>query len=281
MSDDHRRASRQGWAAASRGWAARADELRAASMPVSIAMVEAINPQPGQTLLELAAGPGDTGFLAAELIQPGGTLICSDFVPEMLSVAQERAAAQGLTNVRFRQIDVETAIDQPAASIDGVLCRWGFMLLADPDTALRETRRVLKHGGRLAFAAWGPPEDNPWSRLPARVAADQGLAPLPDPGAPGQFAWAREGICEAVLENSGFEDIEVEDVWFSYRHPSFDAWWASLLEMSQSIHRILDSVDAAGREAFVEGVRASAEPYALPDGRLDFPARTWVAVGAA
>jgi SAM-dependent methyltransferase len=281
MSDDHRRAARQRWGAAARGWAARADELRAASMPVSIAMVEAINPQPGQTLLELAAGPGDTGFLAAELIEPGGTLICSDLAPEMLTVAQERAAAQGLTNVRFRQIDVETAIDQPAASVDGVLCRWGFMLLADPDTALRETRRVLKRGGRVAFAAWGPPEDNPWSRLPARVAAEQGLAPLPDPGAPGQFAWAREGICQAVLENSGFEDIEVEDVWFSYRHPSVEAWWASMLEMSQSIHDLLGGLDAGRREAFVADVLAAAEPYASPDGGIEFPARTWVAVGAA
>ena len=79
---------------------------------------EALDPQPGDTLLELAAGPGDTGFLAAELIRPGGTLISSDFAPEMLTVAQERAAKLGITNVRFKQIDAETSIDIEAASID-------------------------------------------------------------------------------------------------------------------------------------------------------------------
>ena len=88
-------------------------------MPVSSWMVDAVAPQPGDTLLELAAGPGDTGFLAAELVKPGGTLICSDFVPEMLTVAQERAQALGLDNVRFKQIDAETSIDIEAASIDG------------------------------------------------------------------------------------------------------------------------------------------------------------------
>ena len=281
MSDEHRRESRRRWAFSAAGWDARADLLRQASMPVSIAMVEAVNPQPGQTLLELAAGPGDTGFLAAELLEPGGTLICSDFVPEMLSVAQARAQAQGLTNVRFRQIDAETAIDQPTATIDGVLFRWGFMLLADPDTALRETRRILKRGGRVALAAWGAPEDNPWSRLPARVAAEQGLSELPDPGAPGQFAWAREGICQAALENSGFGEIQVEDVWFAYRYPSFEAWWDATLDLSHSIHEILGRVGGEQVAAFEAAIRTAAEPYAKPDGSYELPARTWVAAGTA
>ena len=98
---------------------------------------------PGIALLELAAGPGDTGFLAAELIRPGGELISSDLVPEMLMVAQRRAEELGLDNVRFKQIDAETSIDIDAASIDGVLCRWGYMLMADPgDRAARDAARA-------------------------------------------------------------------------------------------------------------------------------------------
>src|SRR4051794_21422174 len=133
---DSRQESRRRWAAAARGWGARAEQFRRDTMPVAVWMVEAISPQPGQTVLELAAGPGATGFLAAELIAPGGTLITSDFAPEMLTVAQERARSLGIRNVRFRQIDAETSIDQPAASVDGVLCRWGYMLMHDPGTAL-------------------------------------------------------------------------------------------------------------------------------------------------
>src|SRR5918992_4706963 len=125
MTAEERQEARTRWAQVSTGWEARAEALRQSTMPVSAWMVEAIDPQPGHTVLELSAGPGDTGFLAAELIQPGGTLITSDVVPEMLTVAQRRAEAQGVRNVRFRQIDAEV-IDQPAASIDSVLCRWGY-----------------------------------------------------------------------------------------------------------------------------------------------------------
>ena len=77
-------------------------------MPVSAWMIDALDPQPGDNLLELAAGVGDTGFLAAELIAPGGTLICSDFSPDMLATAQRRAEELGVDNVRFKQIDAET-----------------------------------------------------------------------------------------------------------------------------------------------------------------------------
>src|SRR3712207_833827 len=98
MSEDHRRASRERWARSAPGWAIHADRQREMTMPVSVWMVDAINPQPGHTILELAAGLGDTGFLAAELVAPGGTLICSDFAPEMVSAAKERAAALGIRN---------------------------------------------------------------------------------------------------------------------------------------------------------------------------------------
>ena len=87
--------SRDRWVRAAEGWEKQADKFGRDSMPVSAAMVEAIAPQPGHTVLDLAAGIGDTGFLAAELIQPGGQLMTSDFAPEMLAAAQRRARAQG------------------------------------------------------------------------------------------------------------------------------------------------------------------------------------------
>ncbi len=87
-------------------------------------MIEHAGLQPGQTVLELAAGPGDTGFLAAPLIAPGGTLISSDASAGMLDVARERAQEQGIENVEFKQLQLEW-IDMTAASVDVILCRWG------------------------------------------------------------------------------------------------------------------------------------------------------------
>ena len=163
--EEHRRVSGEHWEEASAGWARRQEGIRRFGAPVSNWMVEAIHPQPGHRVLDLAAGIGETGFLAAELIQPGGHLITSDQAEGMLDEARARAQELGLTNVEFKVINGEW-IDLPVAGLDAVLCRWGYMLMADPAAALSETRRVLKPGGRLALAVWDTPERNPWLALP-------------------------------------------------------------------------------------------------------------------
>ena len=278
---DQRQESRARWAAAARGWGKRADEMRRTTMPVSSWMVDAIAPQPGDRVLELAAGPGDTGFLAAELIQPGGELITSDLVPEMLTVAQERAKAMGIDNVRFKQIDAETSIDIEAASLDAVLCRWGYMLMAEPVTALQETRRVLKQGGRMALAAWTGPEDNLWSALPARELIARGLEERPEPGAPGQFAWGPEGVIAERLEEAGFVDYEVAAVDFAYTMPSLDDWWEGTRDLSMRFAAATAGMDDATKAEIQAALREASAPFTADDGSLTIPARTWVAAATA
>jgi len=281
MSEDIRQQSRARWTATAKGWGVRADQLRRATMAVSTWMVDAVGPQPGDRLLELAAGPGDTGFLAAELIQPGGELICSDFVPEMLNVAQERARALGLANVRFKQIDAETGIDIEAASLDGVLCRWGYMLMADPVTALVQTRRVLKPGARLALAAWTGPDENLWSALPMREMIRRGLEEPPDPDAPGQFAWAQKGVIAERLEEAGFVDYEVAAVDFTVAYASLDDWWASTQDLSMRFADATRGMDAATRAEIQAALAEAAAPFTDGDGALAIPARTWTASATA
>jgi SAM-dependent methyltransferase len=278
---EHTQESRARWADSAAGWEAYADAMRRATMPVSTWMVEAIRPMPGHHVLELAAGPGDTGFLAAELIQPGGELICSDLVPEMLSVAQRRAEALGLRNVRFRQIDAELNIDLPAGSLDGVLCRWGYMLLADPEAALRETRRVLRPGGRVALAAWAGPDDNLWSSLPFAALVERGLLDPPDRSAPGQFTWAREGVIADHLEAAGFLEHEVTTVDFAYRHPSVREWWEASVRLSTGVRQAAAAMDDATLAAVLDELAERGAPFAQEDGSLVVPARTWVAAAEA
>src|SRR5437588_3831934 len=118
------------WDRGAAGWSRRADSVQEFGMRVSVWMVEHLDLQPGQRVLELAAGPGDTGFLAAELVKPGGTLISSDASRSMLGVATGRARDLGVTNVEFRQIELEW-IDLDTAGVDAALCRWGLMLVGD------------------------------------------------------------------------------------------------------------------------------------------------------
>src|SRR3712207_5020540 len=203
--DAYREDARIRWDAAAAGWEKRRADFQRAAQPVSIWMVDHLNPQPGHTILELAAGPGDTGLLAAELVQPGGTVILTDVAQNMVDAAQRRAAELGIRNVEARTMEAEW-IDLPTASVDGVLCRFGYMLLADPETALRETRRVLRRGGRVALAAWTKGDENPWMTSITSTLVEQGLAERPPAGEPGPMAFAEPGTIERLLAEAGFED---------------------------------------------------------------------------
>jgi SAM-dependent methyltransferase len=274
--EGYRQESRARWGQQARGWSAQAERMARATMPVSVWLVDALGLQPGDDVLELAAGTGEVGFLAAEQLVPGGTLISSDFVPEMISVAQARAERLGIANVRVRQIDAES-IDQPAASLDGVICRWGYMLMADPEAALRETRRVLRPGARVALAAWTGPGDNPWSALPNRELVGRGHVPRPDPDAPGQFAWARLGLIGERLDAAGFAEYEVDVVDFLQVFASFDDWIEAQRSLASRLGEALDGLDPAERDDVLAALREQALPFAQGDGSLAFPARTWVA----
>jgi SAM-dependent methyltransferase len=276
----YRAASLEQWAGSAPGWGARAVQLQETLAPVSMWMVEAIDPQPGQTVLELAAGPGETGFLAAELVRPGGMLICSDFAEPMLEVARARSAELGLDNVEFRRLDAES-LDLDAASVDGVLCRYGYMLMADPETALRETRRVLRPGGRMALAAWASADENPWASIAGKVVRDRLGAPEPDPAAPGMFAFGLPGRLEGLLAGTGFAGVRVEPYDLTFTYPSFEEWWAITHDLSKPLADMVDAMEPGDREATLNAIREAFAPFTAADGTLVFPARAVLGAASA
>jgi SAM-dependent methyltransferase len=269
-----------GWERAARGWSNRADSVRDSGMPVSLRMIEQLSPQPGQRVLELAAGPGDTGFLAAELIKPGGTLICSDGADAMLEVARSRAARFGIDNVEFAHLQLEW-IDLPTASVDAVLCRWGLMLSLDPAAAASEVRRVLRPGGRLAVAVWSEPAENPWATIPSRAMLDAGLSEPPEPGTPGMFALAQPGALSGLLESGGFVDVVVEKVEVRRQYSDTDAYIAETLDLSQMFSRGLKAASEAQRAGVLEAIAIGVEPFVSADGTIELPGSSLVAAASA
>ena len=267
------------WERAAAGWAKRADRVREHGLPVSIWMIEHANLQPGQRVLELAAGPGDTGFLAAELIEPGGTLMSSDAGDAMLELARGRADRFGVENVEFANLQLEW-IDLPAASVDAVLCRWGVMLCADPPAAAKEVRRVLRPGGRFSLAVWDVPERNPWTTIPARTLIELGHTPPPDPNAPGMFSLSAPGRLEGLLAEAGFTEIEVDGVQLDRTYEGVDELLDETHDLSMMFAEVYDALDDAEHREVAAKVASLAAPYAHEHGSLLLPGRSLVAAAS-
>lgn len=278
--DAFRAASRGRWEDAAGGWAAAREAFQRAAAPVSDWLVEAIAPRPGQTVLELAAGPGDTGLLAAERLRPGGKLISTDGATAMVALARARAEELGLADVvEAKPMEVEW-IDMEAATVDAVLCRWGYMLVPDPETALRETRRVLKPGGRVAFAVWDSVAENPWS-MGTRI-VELGFEEPSPPNTPGPFALGDADLVRELLYGAGWtDDIVIEPLPFAFTAADADTWWAQQLDCSLALKGLVAKLSPAEHYRLRDAVDAELEQYVQPDGTLRIPARTLVASATA
>lgn len=264
-----RERSRSVWNAMAAGWEGSRDAIWEDSHAVGEWLVQKLSPQPGDTILELAAGVGDTGFLAAQSVGPAGTLIITDFAPEMVAAARRRAAELGVTNAEFRVLDAER-MDLPTASVDGVLCRWGYMLMIDPLAALRETRRVLRPGGRLAFSVWGAPARNPWASHIGGILVARGHIPPPDLTKPGIFALSDPNRIRTLVMSAGFAEPQIEEVPTHRLFADIAAYWGYLTELAGAISPILRSLSPAEQDEVRAELCEASAPFAV-DGGYDVP----------
>lgn len=246
-------------------WERRRDQIEETSSPVREWMLHALSPREGDVVLELAAGVGDTGFDAAELAGQSGRLISSDVSPTMLEAARRRGATRGVENVEYRVMDAER-IDLPDDSVDGALCRFGFMLMPDPATALAETRRILRAEGTLALAVWGAPERNPFFTLPAISLVQRGHMPPPDPPpAPGIFSMASPERTTKLLGDAGFADVRVEEVPVRFEVPDSDSYAAFVADTAGPLALALRELAPEDREAFRSDLEEGLRPFADGD----------------
>lgn len=267
----NRAASRELWDTAAQGWESERERMWEWSRSVGEALVDMAAPVPGESVLEIAAGPGDTGFLAAQRIGPSGRLLTTDRSQQMLAAAERRAAELGIANAEFRTLDAER-MDLEADSFDVALCRWAFMLMTDPAGALAETRRVLRPGGRLALAVWGPRDGNPWNTLITDVLVDHGLTARPDLTSrePGMYRLSDRSELEQLVRTAGFEQAELRDL--PVHHPFADPveYWETTARISPTLGGALRSGAPEATAAALRDFAQRCEAYRSADG-YDLP----------
>jgi ubiquinone/menaquinone biosynthesis C-methylase UbiE len=272
--DAYREQSLATWAEMAPGWEARHDWLVEATGLVNDWIVHAADPRPGQIFLDVAAGPGDLGHLVAERVGAEGRVISIDFAPAMVDVARRFADARGLGNVEHRVLDAER-MDLTDDSVDGIVCRFGYMLMADPAAALRETRRVLRAGGPLAFAVWSAPERNPWAAIPAITLVQRGHLPPPEPGAPGIFSMGDPSRIAELVTSAGFTEPECEEIAFDFRYADFEDMWDALIRLAGPLARAVAALPDAEREATRAAIEENVDAHRNADGSYSVPASAW------
>jgi SAM-dependent methyltransferase len=252
------------------GWDHRNAYLEETARPVTERMLERLAPARGEAILELAAGTGLVGFAAASLVGSGGRVIVSDFSEAMIKVAARHAGELGLENVECRVLDAER-LDLPDQAVDGVLCRWGYMLMADPAAAFAETRRVLRRGGRLSCAVFAGPEENPWAALPSRVLRERGHMLPPEAGAPGILALADRDRVRRLFAGAGFSDPQIEEVAFTWDFRDVDDYWEFLTGAAGAIAVVLDRIGVDERRHVREQIADRVASF-VSAGRIELPA---------
>jgi SAM-dependent methyltransferase len=265
----------QMWAAVAPAWAEHVGYADARGAQVADRMLELADPRPGERVLELACGPAGLGLAAAVRVAPEGSVVLSDVVPEMTAIAAARADELGVRNVGTRELDLER-IDEPDGAFDVVLCREGLMFALHPARAAAEIHRVLRPGGRVAVAVWGPRDRNPWLGIIFDAVAAELGRPVPPPGIPGPFALADAERLHGLLATAGLVDVAVSELAVPLRSGSFDEWWTRTCALAGPLTAIMRSLPDAGKAALRARVEEATSRYRTPAG-LDFPGVSLIA----
>ncbi len=266
---------RDQWTFAAEAWRSWHPQFARMSSAATDALVDAAHLAPGMHVLDLAGGTGEPSLTAAGRVTPGGTVMCTDFIPAMVATAEENASAAGLTNMRFQQVDAE-AIPFPDASFDRVTSRFGVMFFPHVEKALGEIRRVLRDGGRAAFMVWAPAAENPFFGSVNGVLARRGLMKPPEPGAPTPFTFAQPGSLSAALTQAGFQQVKEQRRELPWAWPGApEQYWHFIRGTLPVMRKATEALDAAQSADVEREILASIGQY-FDGASVNFGAKVYV-----
>jgi len=260
-------------AAVGRTWVQFQAQLDRQIAPLGSEALRRLDPQPGERVLDVGCGCGQTTVDLAERLGREGQVVGVDISEPMLEVARARPLPDGAVSPTFLNCDAQTG-DLGEAVFDAVFSRFGVMFFSDPDAAFANLCRSLKPEGRLAFVCWRPFVENPWMKAPMDAAQDL-LPPLPpsDPLAPGPFAFADRDRVLGILANAGFRDTTVEPYDALIGGATVDEAVALAFRVGPLAAALRVAPELASR---VEGaVRAALQRYETPEGVM-MPAAVWI-----
>lgn len=257
---------------AGRAWVETGELLDRVFKPLQDLLVEATSYAPGDRVLDVGCGAGSTTLAVARLLGSHGRCTGIDISDAMIAAARAHAEQQGLP-VAFIRADAQDYTFEPA-SFNRIISRFGVMFFDDSVRAFANLRRASTCDARLHFVAWRSAVENP-----AMTAAERAAAPLVpnlparQPNAPGQFAFADEPYLCRVLEESGWDDVEVRPLDVPCTLPEKDL--VRCFTRLGPLGRILHQVDEPLRTQVVEAVRGAFDPYVHRD-EVRFTAACWM-----
>ena len=279
------------WAAArSDKWRRQLAGLEAMLAPLDGPLIQALalhRPaaiEPAPTPLRIAdvgCGAGATTIALLRHAPPGSVAHGFDLSPALVEVARRRVTA-GDRTIGFEVADMGTR-QPPGGRYDRLVSRLGVMFFDDPAAAFANLRRWVADDGRLAFAVWGPIEDNPWmaeTRAAVREAID---LPAIDTSAPGPFRYAEPAILVALLAAAGFSSVTVTDCRPLLPIGHRLAAPASARFALDAFSCFAELLTSAGGDALTRASRTLTErfrPYER-EGAVLMPARLHIVTGVA
>lgn len=255
-------------------WAAEQQSLDVLIQPFGDAALAAANAGPGEKVLDIGCGCGETSLTLARAVGPSGEVLGVDVSGPMLRVARNRAA--GLSNITFMEADASQAPLPTGFTL--LFSRFGVMFFDKPTEAFARMGKALTPEARLAFVCWQPAALNPWATVAARAALEAAGLPAPqtDPRAPGPFAFADAEYTAGILERAGFSHVTAAPVEAPMR------LGATVPEAALSALKVGPAARIAreaGPDAFpklLAAVEGALSNHASPSGEVLLTGRTWV-----